>query len=87
MGLILGMVVSVTPMGIIIILTEINAPEVFLIAAGIPAMIAMFPLHVLANLISPDISNFVNLLVLITFWGTIGLLCGMAIEQKNNRRS
>ena len=84
-GFIIGAILSVAPLGVIILLTEINAPEVFLIIVGIISTFVYFPLQILANLISPDIPNIVNLLVMLLFWGVIGFLVGITIERKNKK--
>ena len=84
-GLIIGAILSVAPLGVIILLTEINAPEVLLIIAGIINTLVAFPIQILANLISPDIPNIVNLIILLTFWGLVGFLIGISIERKNRK--
>lgn len=81
-GMILGAVLAIIPALLIMVLTEINAPQGSLKAVGFFNLIAIFPLQVLANLISPDISDVVNLVVLVAFWGTIGFSVGKTHENK-----
>lgn len=84
-GLIIGAILSVAPLGVIILFSEIAAPEALLIIVGIINTLVAFPIQILANLISPDIPNIVNLIILLIFWGLVGFLVGISIERKNRK--